>query len=102
MGQDGLAEPDDAGKGILSRPHHGEQVVPDLFLDAAVRVAAGAKLSEGGRDWGTCVMLAVLLHYSTVCRNRTSSHLPPPCGRAPYLQRSGTLLSRGNNTRHGQ
>ena len=78
--QDGLAEPDDAGKPILARPHHGEQVVPDLFLDAAVRVAAGAQLGEGGGGWGACVMLAVLLHHSTVCRDRTSSH--PPCPAA--------------------
>ena len=49
VGQDGLAEPDDAGEGILARPHHGEQVVPDLFLDAAVRVAAGAQLLRGWR-----------------------------------------------------
>jgi len=42
MGQDGLAEPDDAGEGILSGPHHDEQVVPYLFLDAAVYVTARA------------------------------------------------------------
>ena len=42
VGQDGLAEPDDAGEGILSGPHHDEQVVPYLFLDAAVYVTARA------------------------------------------------------------
>ena len=72
VGQDGLAEPDDAGKRVLARPHHGEQVVPDLFLDAAVHVAAGAQLSEGGGGGGR-VRLAVLLHHSTVCRDRRSS-----------------------------
>ena len=42
VGQDGLVEPDDAGEGILSGPHHGEQVLPYLCLDAAVYVTARA------------------------------------------------------------
>ena len=104
LGQDGLAEPDDAGEGVLARPHPGEQVVPDLFLDAAVRVAAGAQLAEGGGGWRAGVgMLAVLLHHSTVCRDRGSLRICPVSGgRPPGPRMGGTLASRGNNTRHGQ
>src|SRR6185312_3059869 len=95
VGQDGLAEPDDAGKRVLARSHHVEQVVPDLFLDAALRVAAGAQLSEGGGGWHAGVgILGVLLPHSTVCRDRGS--LPSasfrPAG-TPGPLTGGTLLS---------
>ena len=85
--QDGLAEPDDAGERILPGPHHGEQVLPDLFLNAAVFVPAGAQLTEGGggrraaagvgrfpptRVW--TVGAVIWLHYSTLCRHRGCSH----------------------------
>ena len=48
-----------------------------------------AQAAEGG----FMRMLAVLLHYSTVCRDRASSHLPPSGWRAPRQQMSGTLLA---------
>ncbi len=103
VGQDGLAEPDDAGKGIPTRPHHGEQVVPDLFLDAAVRVAAGAQRSDGGGGWLAGVrMLAVLLHHSTVCRDPGSLPSALFWPGTPDPGMGGTLLSRGNNIRHGE
>src|SRR6185437_10821312 len=92
--QDGLAEPDDAGKGILPRPQHGEQVMPYLLLDTAVLVAAGAQLAEGDRGWGACVvMLAGLLHHSTVCRDRSCSHLRVP-GTVAATRRGGVAHLR--------
>ena len=42
VGQDGLAEPHDAGEGVLSGSQHGEQILPDLVLDAPVYVTACA------------------------------------------------------------
>jgi len=119
--QDGLPEPYDAGKGILPGSHPGEQVLPDLVLDTAVLMAAGSQLGQGGQarrlaasrsgrgrrvGWRTRVMmLAVLLHHSTVCRDRTSSHPSRPGRRPPGPRRGrrdGTLASRGNNTWCGQ
>src|SRR5579863_4202031 len=47
VGQDGLAEPDDAGERVPPGPHHGEQVVPDLVFDAAVLVTACTQLAQG-------------------------------------------------------
>ena len=91
------------GKRILARPHPGEQVVPDLFLDAAVRVAAGAQLSEGRGGWvAGAGMVAVLLHHSTVCRDRRSLPSAPFRLGTSGPGMGGTLLSRGNNTRHGE
>jgi hypothetical protein len=43
--QDGLAEADDAGKGILAGPHPGEQVPPDFRLYARELVIAGAEFA---------------------------------------------------------
>src|SRR5205823_9810076 len=103
MGQDALAEPDDAGEGVLARPHHGEQVVPDLFLDAAVLVAAGAQFSAGSGGWLDGMgLLAVLLHHSTVCRDRGSLPSAPFRPGTPGPGMDGTLASRGNNTRRGE
>ena len=62
-------------------------------LDAAVHVTAGAQLSDGGRGWNACVVVvAVLLHHSTVCRDCGSSHLAKFAWRAPRRRMSGTLL----------
>jgi hypothetical protein len=51
--QHGLAEADDAGEWILAGPHRGDQVLPDLFLDAARLLAAGTQLADSGdgRSW---------------------------------------------------
>jgi hypothetical protein len=68
-------------------------------------VSARAQCTEGGGAgvWSTCVrMLTILLHYSTLCRDRRSSHLPPFRCRAPHPRMGGTLASRGDNTRHGR
>src|SRR5260370_29968032 len=115
VGQRGLPEPDDAGKGILPGPHHGEQILPYLSLDTAVYVPARAQFAESGdggrltaarggviprtlaRRGGACgacvVMLAVLLHHSTVCRDRTSLHLAQFSGRVPGPRMGGRLCS---------
>ena len=88
VGLDGLAEPDDAREGILPGPHHGEQIVSYLLLDAAVDVAARAQFAES-----PCVVIvALLLHHSTVCRDRACSHLPRLRCRSPGHRISGTLF----------
>jgi hypothetical protein len=46
MRKDRLAEPDDAGKPVLPRPHAAEQVLSYLLLDGPVDVAARTQFTQ--------------------------------------------------------
>ena len=56
LGQHGRAEADDAHPRVAPGAQGGEQIGPDLGLDAEHPVAGGAQVGEGGgKLWGRCV-----------------------------------------------
>ncbi|BBY31737.1 hypothetical protein GCM10023114_59480 [Mycolicibacterium sediminis] len=50
--QDGVLETQDAGPHVASLGQRGEQVLPDLVLDATLSVAGCAEFADG--TWEVC------------------------------------------------
>ena len=83
MRQDGLVEPDDAGKPVLPGPHLREQVLSYLLLNGPVDMAARPQFTERGRRGCPVVptacawLLAVWLHkFDTMSATRVFASSP--------------------------